>query len=290
MHYWRTNIIAPIAEKWKGNIMDEQVKSAEKNDAMETDVAVENTAVNTEVANDHQESESQSTPEAKSQKPTQTKEENAEFARVRREKERAQELQKARAEAEAAERVKNVIEYVKTNPYNNKPITNATEVNQYLRMKRIHDSGGDPIGDYASEIDREEQAKKDEANKQAESQAKIQSDVSDFRKAYPEVDLPNLLTNDDLFRLIMENNINNENKKPLKEVYGDYLRIRGKYEKEAENKTVEKVAKQKSGVGTADKGVQKPTYTKADILKMPYAEAVKFKNENPALYRSIMGK
>ncbi len=268
--------------------MDDQVNTAETNGVEETDVAVENTVVNTEDTKEHQESESQSTPEAKEQKHIQSKEQNALFAKARREKERAQELQKARAEAEAAERVKNVIEYVKTNPYNNKPITNADEVNQYLRMKRIGDSGGDPIGDYASEIDREEQAKKDEANKQAESQAKIQSDVSDFRKAYPEVDLTNLLTNDDLFRLIMENNLNSENEKSLKEVYGTYLKIRAKYEKEAENKTVETLAKKSSGVGTADKGVQKPTYTKADILKMSYAEKVQFYNENRALYESIM--
>lgn len=270
--------------------MNEQENTAQTSDTTENTVAEENAANDTEVAEASQESESQSTPEAKEQKSAQTKEVNAEFARARREKERAQELHKARTEAETAERVKNVIEFVKTNPYTNKPITNATEVEQYLRMKKIADAGGSPVEDYGDEIDREQQAKRDEEKKRAESQAKIQSDVSDFRSAYPDVNLSELLTNDDLFRVLMENNLSNESEKTLKDVYGDYLKIKNKYEKEAEIKVTRSIAKRNSGAGSADKGIAKPTYTKEDVLKMPYAERAKLYNNNRTLYESVMKK
>ncbi len=271
--------------------MDEEVKTAQTNDDVNTEVADEESTETTEETTQGQESESQTAPDANQQKPAQSKEKNAEFARARRERERAEEIAKAKAEAEASERVKNVIEYVKTNPYTNKPITDAEGVNQYLRMKRIADNGGNPVEDYADEIDRESNAKREEEARQAESKAKIQSDVKEFKQAHPDVDLTDLLSSDELFRMLVETEIGNgENENTLNDVYDKYVAIKSKYEKQAEKKVVEDVAKKQSGVGSAKSSAAEKTLTKADILKMPYEERRKLFVENRALYESAMKK
>ena len=65
--------------------------------------------------------------------PKQDKAKNAEMARQRRERERQEELKKARIEG-----IKSVIS---TNPYTNKPIEDDSDVEEYLLMKQIEKDG-----------------------------------------------------------------------------------------------------------------------------------------------------
>ncbi len=229
------------------------------------------------------EGESQSTPEAKEQKPVQSKEQNADYARARREREQSEALQKARKSAAEEERVKSVIEFVKTNPYTQKPITNAEEVKQYLRMKAISDKGGDPVNDYADEIDRELQEKTKAENERAEYQQKIVSDTNNFRKAHPEVDLNELL-HDVCFQGMFALNEG----KSLQEVYDKvYLPYIAKIEKSANIKAAQKVAQEQSGTGSAKQNSASPEITKQQFRKMSVDERSKLYVEDRALYESL---
>lgn len=230
------------------------------------------------------EGESQNTPEAKEQKPVQSKEQNADYARARREREQAEALQKARKSAAEEERVKSVIEFVKTNPYTQKPITNAEEVKQYLRMKAISDKGGDPVNDYADEIDREQREKSKKEAERVEHQQKIVSDVNDFRKAHPDLNLNEMLQNDKLFQALL---IGNEGKS-LNDVYNEYDAIISDITKNVETKLTSEAAKINSGVGSVQaNGSTNPGITKSQFRKMSVDERSKLYVEDRALYESL---
>lgn len=234
------------------------------------------------------EGETQSTPEAKEQKHVQSEEERREYARARREREQAKAVDKARAEAQekaaAEERVKNVIEFVGTNPYTKKPITNAEEVNQYLRMRRIEQNGGDPVADYANEFDREQKAKEREEKEAAEEKERVQSDVNEFCKAHPNVSLVDLLGKDRLFQAL----VNAKGDKSLNDVYSDYSSILAQVQKEAEHKAASEVAKKNSGAGSAQtNGSVHPGISKAQFKRMSIDERAKLFEENRALYESL---
>lgn len=268
--------------------------SEETKDTAQTSEQVEETAVD-EVSTEQvadttktAESEPQSTPGAKEQKRVQSKEENSEFARARREREQAKAIDKARAEAQVKaaeeERVKNVIEFVGTNPYTNKPITNTDEVNQYLRMRRIEKNGGDPMVDYADELDREQKAKQKAEQEAVEEQERIQSDVNDFLKTHPDVNLTTLLKDDMLFQALLSA----KGEKSLNAVYKDYTSIKSQIEKDAEIKAAAAVAKKESGAGSAkSSGNPPPEVTKAQFKKMSMDERTRLFNDNRALYESL---
>lgn len=264
--------------------MTEEVKNtAETNEDVADTAADGQSTEQAEQTTTPVESESQNTPEAKEQSPVQTKEKNAEYARARREREQAQAIEKARMTAAEEERVKSVIEFVKTNPYTEKPITNAEEVKQYLRMKAISDKGGDPVNDYADEIDREQREKSKKEAERVEHQQKIVSDVNDFRKEHPDLNLNEMLQRDELFQALL---LGNEGKS-LNDVYGIYSRIKADIVKDAEVKAAQKVAQEQSGTGSAKQNSAPPEITKTQFRKMSVDERSKLYEENRALYESL---
>lgn len=267
------------------NTMTEEVKNtAETNEDVADTAADGQSTEQAEQTTAPVESESQNTPEAKEQSPVQTKEKNAEYARARREREQAQAIEKARMTAAEEERVKSVIEFVKTNPYTEKPITNAEEVKQYLRMKAISDKGGDPVKDYADEIDREQKEKSKKEAEKAEYQQKIVSDVNDFRKEHPDLNLNEMLQNDKLFQALL---IGNEGKS-LNDVYNEYDAIISGITKNVEKKLTSEAAKNQSGVGSVQtNGSANPGITKTQFRKMSVDERSKLYEENRALYESL---
>ena len=267
------------------NTMTEEVKNtAETNEDVVDTAADGQSTGKAEQTTAPVESESQNAPEAKEQKPVQTKEKNAEYARARREREQAQAIEKARMTAAEEERVKSVIEFVKTNPYTEKPITNAEEVKQYLRMKAISDKGGDPVKDYADEIDREQKEKSKKEAEKAEYQQKIVSDVNDFRKEHPDLNLNDMLQNDKLFQALL---IGNEGKS-LNDVYNEYDAIISDITKNVAAKLTSEAAKKQSGVGSAQaNGSANPGITKTQFRKMSVDERAKLYQENRALYESL---
>ena len=80
--------------------------------------------------------------EPKREAKTQTKEQNSENARRRREAERQAELKKVEAET----REKAIIEVLNgKNPFTNEPMKDHADVEEYLLMKEIEKNGGDPV-------------------------------------------------------------------------------------------------------------------------------------------------
>lgn len=262
---------------------DEVKNTAQTSENVENVVVDEKPTEQTAETTPTAEGESQNTPEAKEQKPVQSKEQNADYARARREREQAEALQKARKSAAEEERVKSVIEFVKTNPYTQKPITNAEEVKQYLRMKAISDKGGDPVNDYADEIDREQREKSKKEAERVEHQQKIVSDVNDFRKEHPDLNLNEMLQRDELFQALL---LGNEGKS-LNDVYGIYSRIKADIVKDAEVKAAQKVAQEQSGTGSAKQNSAPPEITKTQFRKMSMDERSKLYAEDRALYESL---
>ena len=152
-----------------------------------------NGSVENQEDNKSQEDEAKKAEEAKK---AQTKEENAEFARKRREQETQAKIDKASREA----RVKAIIDIVGTNPYTQEPIENETDVLIYEEMKAYEKNGGDPVADQAKIIKgiyNKDRSKREQEEKEAQAKLdadqKAKSEIEEFTKAYPSVDLNKLL-------------------------------------------------------------------------------------------------
>lgn len=262
--------------------MDNEVKTAETSEDIVTDVAVEEESTTEETSVDNKPTDSESQV-ATEQQAKQTKEENSAYARARREREQAEKIEKAKAEAIKAEREKAVIEYVKTNPFTNKPISNAQDVEQYLRMKRIDDAGGNPLEDYADEIDRENKQEQERKEQEAISKKRIDDDLANFRKAYPKVDLAKLL-NDTAFTQMNKDKIGET---PLTELYESYDKFINGIRKQEKEKLIAETAKRKSGVGSAEGNGSPLAISKEKFKKMTLDERIKLHNENPTLYKEL---
>lgn len=169
--------------------------------------------------------EGEQTP-AQEPKKVQSQEENAEFARKRREQETQAKIDKAKEEA----RVKAIIDIIGENPYTKEPLENESDVKIYEAMKEYEKNGGDPIADQAKIIKRVMRQETDSYKQSIEQQkakqdadAKAKSEVEEFTKAYPNVDLGAVLKDAD-FNDYAEGKIG---KKSLKEIYDGYNRLKG---------------------------------------------------------------
>lgn len=263
--------------------MAEDVKTAQTNEEVVTNAADEKSTKQTEDTAQPSESASQSTPEAKEQKPQQSEEQNAAYARARREKEQKAAIDKASADAVKAERVKNIVEFVKTNPYTQKPIKSAEDVDQYLLMKRISDDGGEPLQDYADYIDRKNAESTAAKQKEAETEARMHSDISDFKKAHPEIKLEDVLQ-DDIFVQMFGNSIGTV---PLNTLYGKYNSFLDGVREKEKNRLAEEVAKKQSGTGSASNPTVTPEITLKEFRRMGLDARQKLCEENPELYRQL---
>ena len=160
----------------------------------------------------------------------QTTKENAENARRRREQEQAQRIEAASRKA----RVDAIIDALDgKNPYTGEPMKDAHDVTVYETMKRIERNGGDPVKDFAKAS--AEDARKAEATRtQADEDRKwYADDLAAFRKAYPDVDAQELLSDPD-FGEFAEAQV--KAKVPLAKIYGGYEKLRAKFQKEADQK------------------------------------------------------
>ena len=127
-------------------------------------------------------------------KKPQTSKENAENARRRREQEQAQRIEAASRKA----RVDAIIDALDgKNPYTGEPMKDAHDVAVYETMKRIEKSGGDPVKDFAR-VSADDARKAEATRTQADEDRKwYADDLAAFRKAYPDVDAQELLSDPD---------------------------------------------------------------------------------------------
>lgn len=199
----------------------------------------------------------------KEPKITQTKEQNSENARRRREAERKAEI--------AAVREQTIIETLGgKNPYTNEEMKDHADVEEYLNMREIEKNGGDPLSDYSKFQKKKEREKAEKENKDTEEKEWYSSDKEAFVAKYPEVDLDNLIK-DTSFQKYADGKVG---KFPLSEIYEGYMDVVTEYEKKAKQIAKQMLANQKASPGSLSS--TNPTdngfYTKEQVQRMSQAE------------------
>ena len=176
--------------------------------------------------------------EGSAKKAAQSPEINAQNARRRREQERARELSKAREDA--------IIEALGgENPYTHEPMVDSSDVEEYLAMKRIEKEGGDPIGDYRKHIKKEGKEKAKREQEQAQSEDWFRKDREAFKTKHPDADLEALVA-DKHFVAFADGKVG---RKPLSEIYEDYLSLIAEQQEKADRKAAQAAANKKASPG-----------------------------------------
>lgn len=203
-------------------------------------------------------------------KPEQTAETNAQNARRRREAERQAAIDAAKDEARQAA-ILEALDH--KNPYTGEPMTDKTDIDEYLAMKEIAKNGGDPVGDYSKYLKQKERDKAKEAEKKKADESWFIKDREEFTNTHPGVNVDQL-SKDKRFLLFAEGKIGN---KPLSEIYDGYLQFTGEAEKAAQAKAAQTLANKKASPGSlatsgeSDNGF----FTKEQVQSMTPAEVHK---------------
>ena len=243
----------------------------EKDLSAETTVNTDNSAnadtIENENENDAQFTDTDDTDNGGNEgKVTQSKEQNSQNARRRRETERQAEINNARNQA-----IIDALDGI--NPYTNEEMKDALDVEEYLAMKEIKKNGGDPVGDY-TKIHKQKQREKAEKEKQdAQSQEWYANDRKDFAKKHPNVDI-NKLSEDANFVSFAGQRVGKE---PLATIYSGYLELTQSIEKNIQNKNKQQLANANATPGalsTTGTG-ESEFFTKEQVLKMTQAEIKK---------------
>lgn len=204
------------------------------------------------------------------EKQTQTKEQNSENARRRREAERQADIEREKQSA----REQAIIETLNgKNPYNGEEMKDSADVAEYLTMKEIEKSGGDPLADYSKHIKHKEREKAEQSRKEDEKKEWYQKDRDDFNAKHPEVNIQSLIQ-DELFQRFASGKVGNL---PLTEIYESFMEVVDAYEKKANQKVKQILANQKASPGSLSS--TNPTdsgfFTKEQVQKMSQAEVSK---------------
>lgn len=210
--------------------------------------------------------------EAKADEPTespkkepQSRERNAEEARKRREAEKQKAIQTARVEA--------VLEATGgVNPYTGNAMTDADDVDEYLTMKRIEKDGKDPLADYSEWVKQQARKQKQEAQAREKAQAKARDDMDAFRRAYPDVNIQQLL-GDESFSDYADGKLGN---KPLTEIYEKYQKLVGNTRVTEQEKAAQALANSRATPGSASSTATPKTdfFTHEQVAKMSVQEVL----------------
>lgn len=197
---------------------------------------------------------------------------DSEFARRRREYEEREAKRMERAVSEA--RDKAIIDALGgENPYTHKPMSDSSDVRQFLAMKEIEKNGGDPLNDFP-----EYKLKEEKAAAQAEDQKRRQSEWFDsdraaFQSRFPDVELSSLIS-DPSFRSFSLGKIGNV---PLAEIYSSYLGMVSEIRKKSDARAAQAVANSMASPGALS-GSSAPDsgfFTVDQVRKMSDAEVKK---------------
>lgn len=204
------------------------------------------------------------------------KEKNAKAAERRRKREKAE---KERTEREAKIREEATLNaelgLLKVNPYTEEPILDAEDIKIYKLQKELEDEGKDPINDLPKRIaenarkaakEAKERQEREEQEKQ-EVTRKVNEDIAELKKAYPNVNL-NELAGDELYKECLKGRAGRWTQV---EIYELYLRkkaeITKKAEEEAAKKATEEAAKKMSNPPSANARGSSPQKTIDDMTK-----------------------
>ena len=154
------------------DIMDEDIE--EENDEEVGNADADNVEVDNEESTegDHN-AEEQPEEQVEEEAVEEPKKPKGEKSSEQAEKRRQAEREKIRYDA--------IIEAVGLNPYTGEKITDATDVEEYLIMKRIADRGGDPVSEYAKELKNSLR----ERHKSVEEQFKIDNERQEYIANHP---------------------------------------------------------------------------------------------------------
>lgn len=138
----------------------------------------------------------------------------------------------------------------KKNEYTGQPIKDEYDLEVYETMRKIEEKGGDPVADFASEMAERRRQEAQKANERVQTEQKYQTELVEFAKEMPDVDLK-VLFNDPKFRTFARGKLGVMS---LKEVYADYSALTATAENDAELKAKRIVAKQKASPGALGAG------------------------------------
>ncbi len=200
------------------------------------DVAeAEETTEQSDVGDDVETTEQTEEPQAETKEP-QSDEDNSKFrlARIKAEKEAEKKIEQARKEAyEQGLQQGKVQSYIgRQNPYTGKEIKDNYDVQEYLEMYELDSKGQDPIDGYRElqkQKARDEAERKIKADEEAKQKQWYEDDTKDFVDKYSSEKLQEL-TKDEDFNLFANGKVG---KVPLAQIYEDYQKLIGKYEKKS---------------------------------------------------------
>ena len=214
--------------------MEDKVKTAETKDTEENSVSGSHAdaeeSQGKENANDIEFDDGGKDAAAEEEEKARIKAQNSENARRRREAERQREIAKARESA--------IIEALDgKNPYTDKEMKDASDVEEFLIMKEIDKNGGDPLTDFAEFSKKRQREKAESEAKENERKEWYKSDRDRFVAKHPDIDLPTLIA-DEKFRLFAQGKVGNM---PLTEIYDGFMKMQGDSE---DNRKAFKIASQ----------------------------------------------
>ena len=198
-------------------------------------VEAEETTEQSDVGDDVETTEKTEEPQAETKEP-QSDEDNSKYrlARIKAEKEAEKKIEQARKEAyEQGLKQGKVDSYIgRQNPYTGKEIKDNYDVQEYLDMYELDSKGQDPIDGYRElqkQRARDEAERKIKADEEEKQKQWYADDTKDFVDKYSSEKLQEL-TKDEDFNLFANGKVG---KVPLAQIYEDYQKLIGKYEKKS---------------------------------------------------------
>lgn len=275
-------------EQMMGEQPEDTMQSSESsNTENETQVSFEEGA--TDSAEDDAGEGPTSTPEDESASKDEQEKDSGE-ERIRREQaavnaanaERRREAERRRAEERERIRRETILEVTGgINPYTNEPMTDDTDVQEYLEMREIERQGGEPVGDFAKYHKQFERQRTEEAEKErqlGEQRARLVADREAFTQAHPDVNLTSLLREDAFVNYAA----GRLGKDSLSEIYDDYMKKQteakaaedARVEERARELAAQMVANASASPGSAVGAPQTPpeTFTTDQLKRMSREE------------------
>lgn len=246
---------------------EEIIESANNLEVADQEETVESTVIS-EVEENTEETIGESSEETTEQteetqaetKEPQSAEDNSKYrqARIRAEQEAEKKIEQARKEAyEQGLQQGKVQSYIgRQNPYTGKEIKDNYDVQEYLEMYELDSKGQDPIDGYRElqkQKARDEAERKIKADEEAKQKQWYENDTKDFVEKYSPEKLQEL-TKDEDFNLFASGKIG---KLPLSQIYEDYQKLIGKYEKKSEETAKQIIANNNATPGALEEGEPK---------------------------------
>ncbi len=195
--------------------------------------------------------------------PTQTREQNRENARRRREAEKEALIRETREKA--------IIETLGgKNPYTGEEMKDTLDVEEYLAMKEIERDGGDPVADYSRYRKNRERTEAQRAQSEREREEWYRRDREAFIAAHPDVKLEELIA-DERFRSFAEGKVG---ERPMSEIFAAFRELTGHYEEDARQRAAQMLANQKASPGAlgSSKSPESDYFTPDEVKKMTPTE------------------